>query len=241
MSLRSIAVLGVIVVVCMALIVASALVRDQLTAVFSPFRFREFSRLFGFFTPRLFGEPDFLRRPSPVIAIWQGIGSALASCIFLFLVGLLALFAFPHQMRVVRDAFGHGVGGLLQTLGIGAFSAFVFLLLTILGFLTFSVAFPLPLVLLFALLLAAWGGLIGLALAFGRSINRWAGLKQPSPVLDLAFGTLILFTLTRIPVAGWVILAMLGMLALGAVIATRFGAGGAWSLAEFKPVEELQS
>jgi len=33
----------------------------------------------------------------------------------------------------------------------------------------------------------------------------------------------------------------MGLLALGAVIATHFGAGGAWSLSEFSTLEEVQS
>jgi len=240
MSLRSVVVLGLIVVVCVAVIVVSALVQEQLAAVFGPFRFREFSRFFGFLTPRLFGQPEFFRRASPVIAGWRSILSAIASYAFLFLAGLLTVFAFPRQLRVVRDAFEHGAGELLRMLGIGTFSALMFLCLAVLGILTFF-AFPLLLVLPLALLLAAWGGLVGLALAFGRALNRRAGLARSSPILDLAFGALVLFALTRIPVAGLIILVMISLLALGAVAATRLGAGGAWSLAELGPVEETQS
>jgi hypothetical protein len=240
MSLRSVVVLGLIVVVCVAVIVVSALVQEQLAAAFGPFRFRELFRLFGFFTPRTFGQPEFFRRAAPVIAGWRSILSAIASYAFLFLAGLLTVFAFPRQLRVVRDSFDHGAGELLRMLGIGTFSALMFLCLTVLGILTF-LAFPLLLVLPLALLLAAWGGLVGLALAFGRTLDRWAGLKQSSPILDLAFGALVLFALMRIPLAGVVVLVMISLLALGAIVATRFGVGGAWSLAELEPVEDVQS
>jgi hypothetical protein len=53
-------------------------------------------------------------------------------------------------------------------------------------------------------------------------------------VFDLTVGILIVFTLGRIPAAGWVFVAILGALALGVVIDSRFGAGGPWSLAEFE-------
>jgi hypothetical protein len=59
MSLRSVVVLGLVVVVCVAVIVVSALVQEQLAAAFGPFRFRELSRLFGFFTLRPFGQLRF--------------------------------------------------------------------------------------------------------------------------------------------------------------------------------------
>jgi len=66
-------------------------------------------------------------------------------------------------------------------------------------------------------------------------------LARSSPILDLAFGALVLFALTRIPIAGLIILVMINLLALGAIVATRLGAGGAWSLAELGPAEEVQS
>jgi hypothetical protein len=80
-----------------------------------------------------------------VIAGWRSILSAIASYAFLFLAGLLTVFAFPRQLRVVRDTFEHGAGELLRMLGIGTFSALMSLCLTVLGILTFF-AFPLLLV-----------------------------------------------------------------------------------------------
>lgn len=239
MSTRSIVLLGLVLIVCMAVIIVSALAREPLAALFGPFRFREFFPMFRFFSPGAFGPPEFFRRSSLVIATGRNIVSAIASYAFLFLAGLLALFAFPRQLRTVRDVYMRSASEQLRMLGVGALSALILVLLAALGVLTFA-AFPLLLVLLAALLFVMWGGLAGLALAFGRAINRWAGLKQPSPALDLAFGALVLFTLTRIPLAGAIILALLAMWAVGAVIVTRFGLGGAWSLAAFDQVEESQ-
>ena len=47
-----------------------------------------------------------------------------------------------------------------------------------------------------------------------------------------ALGLLLVFAAGRIPFAGWVIVLLISALALGAVVVTRLGAGGAWSLAE---------
>jgi hypothetical protein len=90
------------------------------------------------------------------------------------------------------------------------------------------------------LLVAVWGGAVAVALALGHGITRWAGLKTSSPVFDLTLGILIVFTLGRIPVAGWVFVGILCALALGIVIDSRFGAGGPWSLADFQIAEEAR-
>lgn len=231
MSTRSILVLGAFIVVCVAVIALSSFATDQLAVTLGHFRGRW---PFGHFGRGLFGQfgPFGWHR-----AGWRGIVSALASYSFLYLAGVLALFGFPRQLRALRDAFRRGAGKSLRLFGIGALGGLALLLLTVLGTFTF-VAFPLPLLLLGVLLLAAWASLIGLALALGRQIGRWAGMGRTSPLFDLALGTLGIFTLGYIPVAGWIIIALLGALGVGAVIATRFGAGGAWSLADFNLSEE---
>ncbi len=234
MSTRTILLLGALIVLCLAVIVLSSLATDQLTTALGHLRGRGvFGHLgrgpFGRFGP--FGWH---------LAGWRGIASALASYTFLFLAGLLALFAFPRQLRLMRDAFGRGAGEGFRLLGIGTLGALALVSVTALGAFAF-VAFPLPFLLLAGLLLAAWGGMVGLTLALGRGISRRAGLVRPSSIFDLALGTLIVFTLGRIPIAGWVVVALLGALALGVIIATRFGAGGAWSLADFEAAAEENS
>lgn len=234
MSTRTIVVLGVLVAACLAVIVLSSYVMDQLAPAFGPFRGRA---ALGHFV----GWP--LGRFGPFgrhLAGWRGIVSALASYSFLYLMSVLALFAFPRQLRVARDAFRRSVGEGFRIFGIGVLSGLSALSLTALGAFAF-VALPLSVLLLAALLLATWGGMVGLALALGRGINRRAGLARSSPVFDLVLGTLVFFALGRIPIAGWAFVALLGALALGAVIATRFGAGGPWSLADFNAAGEEAS
>lgn len=243
---RSTILLGVILVVCVVLVVGSVLAQEQLNTLLGPFRFRDVSRVFRFVTPFVppFSAPvpdvNPVRRPSLLIATSRGLLGAFATYAFLFFASLITLFGFPAQLRKVRDSYRQGVNMLLRMLGIGGFGTLVVLLLAMLGLLTF-VAFPLSFILLLVLVLAAWGGLVGLALAVGQWINRRVGLKGVSPLLDLAFGILVLYTLTRIPFAGTILLALLTMWALGAVLLTRFGLGGVWSLAAFTQLEESQS
>jgi hypothetical protein len=122
---------------------------------------------------------------------------------------------------------------------VGLLAGVVAVLLTVLGTFAF-VASPVSLLLWAGLLLAFWGGTVAVALALGRGISRWAGLKTSTPVFDLTLGILIVFTLGRIPVAGWFFVAILCALALGIVIDSRFGAGGPWSLADFQIAEEAR-
>jgi hypothetical protein len=241
MSTRSGLRLGLIVAGCVAVIVLSAYLREQLTPVSGPFRFRELLRWPGFVALRAFGDPEVFRGRPPALPGWRVIASVGAAYVFLFLVGMLTLFVIPRRMRVLRDAFRPRIGGWLRLLGVGACGAVVLALLSVLGLFTLPPLLPVPFVLPLALFLAVWGGLVGLALAVGHAVSRWAGLAQPWPVLDLALGTLALYSLVRVPLAGPVILTLLGALALGAMILTRFGGGGAWSLAEFQPREDVQS
>jgi hypothetical protein len=237
MSTRSIVLLGLVVVVCLLVIAGSAFAREQLGAVFSPLPFREIPRLFRFNWPGAAGQPDVVRRSTGLLALGRSLISAAGLYIFLFLAGTLTLFAFPRQLRRVRDAYYQGPNRWLYMLGIGGFGALVLGLLSVLGVLTFA-GIPLSLAVLAIFMLSAWGGLAGLALAAGRAVNRRLGLPDSSPLLDLAIGALVLFSPTRIPLAGAIFLVLIVLWALGAVLITRFGQGGVWSLAAFHQVED---
>jgi hypothetical protein len=135
-------------------------------------------------------------------------------------------------MRTIRDSFRGGPSQWLRLLLVGVLTALTILLLTALGFST-SAAFPVPFVLVPFLLAIMWLGLIGLGLALGRGISRLAGLARSSPLVDLVLGLLVMFALGRIPVAGWVFTVVLVAPAVGAVVLSRLGMGGSWSLAAF--------
>jgi len=229
MSRRTWLVLGGLIVAAVAVVVVSTLVAGQLengpqqVRIVAPFNIilaGPFSRgLFGRFGP--FGRH---------LAGWRGLASALGAYCFLYLAGLLTLLAMPARLRAVRDGFGSSPRGWLRLFGIGALAVLLVVLLAALGLITFAL-FPLPLVLLTALVLADWAGVVGLGLALGGGVRRAAGLASASPMFDFALGMLLIFALGRIPLAGWIIVTLIGALALGAVIVTRFGAGGVWSLA----------
>jgi hypothetical protein len=90
-----------------------------------------------------------------------------------------------------------------------------------------------PFVVVPVLLVIVWAGLVGLGLAIGRAITGPVASGRPSPIADLALGVLVMYAVARIPVAGWVLTVLLAAPALGAVVLTRLGTGGGWSLAAF--------
>jgi hypothetical protein len=233
MSRRSFVLLALLIVVCLATILLSADVTNRLPGTVVVQRGPEPGGL-----PR-FGIGPFVQVApfGPHPAGGRGIAAAAASFCFLYLASVLVLFIFPRRLRLARDAVMAGGVNALRLLGIGALAGIAALLLTILGSFAF-VAFPVSLLVLAGLLLAVWGGMVAVALAIGRGISRRAGIGAASPVFDLTIGILIVFTLGRIPVAGWFFVALLAALALGVVIDSRFGAGGPWSLAEFQASEE---
>ena len=233
MSRRSFLLLTLLIAICLAAIALSAYATNRLPmTVFVP-RGRE-----PLLTPGPAIGPLVQVGPfGPHPAGGRGIVAAAASFCFLYLASVLVLFIFPRRLRLARDGLMGGWGNGLRLFGIGGLAAIAAALLTILGSFAF-VAFPVSLLVLAGLLLAVWGGMVAVALAIGRAISRRAGLPTSSPVFDLTVGILIVFTLGRIPVAGWIFVALLAALALGIVIDSRFGAGGPWSLAEFQAGEE---
>jgi hypothetical protein len=236
MSRRSYLLLGVLIAVCLAAIGLSVNAANRLPpTVFVP-REREAIPLPGAGIGPIVRAAPFGPHP----AGWRGAVAAVASFCFLYLVSVLALFIFPRRLRRARDGLLAGRGQVLRLLGIGGLAGVAAVLLTILGAFAF-VASPVSLLLLAGLLLAVWGGMVAVALAMGHKISRWAGVQASSAVFDLTVGILIVFTLGRIPVAGWIFVAILGALALGVVIDSRFGAGGSWSLAEFESGEEAMN
>jgi len=62
-----------------------------------------------------------------------------------------------------------------------------------------------------------------------RSLRRSPGF------VALAVGTLLLFSATRVPYLGPLVLAAVWMTGAGLVLTTRFGSGGRWSL---EPLQE---
>ena len=227
MSRRTWIVLGGLIIGAIAVVVVSTLVAGQLESGPLPGRILGLNFVLVPFGRGLFGRFGPFGRH---LAGWRGLASALGAYCFLYLAGLLTLLAMPQRMRAVRDGFGSRPRNWLRLFGIGALAVLLVVLLAALGLITFAL-FPLPLVLITALVLAAWAGVVGLGLALGGGLRRAAGLATASPMFDFALGMLLIFALGRIPFAGWIIVLLISALALGAMIATRFGTDGIWSLA----------
>jgi hypothetical protein len=229
MPRRAFVILGGLIVAAIAVIVLSTLVAGQLESAAPLVRLpAPFDFAFGPLGRGLFGRFGPFGRH---LGGWRGLASALGAYCFLYLAGLLTLLALPRRLAVVRAAFTTSPRGWLRLFGIGALAGLLTLLLAALGLFTFAL-FPLPLLLVSLLVLAAWAGVAGLGLALGGGVRRAAGLASASPMFDFALGMLLIFALGRIPFAGWVIVTLIGAVALGAVVVTRLGTGGVWSLAE---------
>jgi hypothetical protein len=191
----------------------------------------------GFLPQRGFGPPRF---PGVVFIFgrhlpgWLGVLTVIGAYLFLYISGLIVFFLIPRQMGVMRNAFlpaqaRAGWKNWLFFLGVGILSLLALSLLSALGLLT-AAAFPLPLFLLALLLLVVWIGLINFGLVIGAGIHKLAGAQQAAPLGELALGLLVVFALGRLPFVGWLFTLLMAALSLGAVVATRLGFGGMWTL-----------
>jgi len=164
---------------------------------------------------------------------WRGVLSATASWVYLYLMSALLLVLFPRRMRLVTQTVGSGGWRVqLRLLLIGFLAALASGLLVLLARFA-SVWFVLVIILSGAVFVLSFLGLIGISLMIGEAIRRWAKFA-PSLWIKLALGSLVLFALGRIPVAGWLCFAVVAAWGLGAVLATHLGSGEAWSLQDWR-------
>src|SRR5438270_2707484 len=172
MSRRAVVLLGGLVLAAVAVVIVSTLAAGQLETGL------EQNQLRGAFGGGLVGPfgRGLCGRFGPFgrhLAGWRGLASALGAFCCLYLAGLLTLLALPRRLRTVRAAFGPSPRGWLRLFGIGALATVLVLLIIVLGLVTFAL-FPLPLVLVTALILAGWAGVVALALALGGGLRRAA-------------------------------------------------------------------
>jgi hypothetical protein len=167
---------------------------------------------------------------------WQGILSAVASWVYLYLTSALLLALFPRRMWLVTRALrSDGWRTGLRLFAIGLLAILASVLLVLLARFA-SVWVLLVIALIGALFLVSYLGIVGVSLALGGTVRRWANFS-PSPWVELALGSLILFALGRIPIIGWIGVGIVAALGLGAVLATRLGSGEAWSLRGWETTE----
>jgi hypothetical protein len=167
---------------------------------------------------------------------WQGILSAAASWVYLYLTSVLMLALVPRRVRLVTQALKAGrwrERGRLFLIGLLATLASV--LLVVLARFAF-VWLVLVILLAGGVLVLSFLGVIGVSLMIGEAVRKWARFA-PSLWAELALGSLILFAFGHIPVAGWILVGIVMVWGLGAVLATHLGSGEVWSLQDLKTID----
>ena len=221
--------IGLLVVVCLAVIAIPAFV-----VVPTPIQPRPERDAFQRSLPLVGGL--MWTRWSPFgehAAGWRGILSAAASWVYLYLTSALLLVLFPHRLRLITQAVkSGGPRAQLRLFLIGFLAALASGLLVLLARFAFVWA-VLIIILTGAVFVLSFLGLIGIGLMIGGAVRRWAKLA-PSLWIELALGSLVLFALGRIPIAGWFCFAVVAAWGLGAVLATHLGSGEAWSLQDWR-------
>jgi len=224
---------ALLVIVCLAVIAIPAFITAPVLLPATPGSDHNVPRQF-----RFEGAPIWIRL-SPFGAHtggWQGILSAAASWVYLYLTSVLMLALMPHRVRLVTQALKSGgwrERGRLFLMGLLAALASV--LLVVLARFAF-VWFVLVILLIGGVLVLSFLGVIGASLMVGEAVRRWARFA-PSLWVELALGSLILFAFGRIPLAGWILVGIVMAWGLGAVLATHLGSGEAWSLQDLKTTD----
>lgn len=206
--------------VAVYILVASSRLEAKKGPVWAPLMDRLSARL----EDRPWGTP-----PGAVFVEANPYVNALAGLVSYYLVGVLVVFAVPRAIRRLADDLAGGTRSLAQYLFAGILLAVMLLAVALLTA-VFAHLFPVPIVLLFVFFIAALSGVVALQYELGRDLLRRAGGPGASPLAALAVGTLLLFSATRVPYIGPLVLAAVWMTGAGLVLTTRFGSGGRWSL-----------
>jgi len=227
--MRTIAV-GLLIIVCLTVIAIPAFV----TGPQPPSPTATVDR--GVVRPLRFDSPLIWTRFSPFGARaggWQGILSAGASWVYLYLTSVLLLALVPQRVKLITQALKAGRWrAQLRLLLIGFLAMLVSVLLAILARFAF-VWFLLIIILAGAVFVLSYLGVIAISVMIGATVRRWARFA-PSAWVELALGSLVLFALGHIPVAGWILVGLVATWGLGAVLATHLGSGEAWSLHDWQ-------
>jgi hypothetical protein len=160
-----------------------------------------------------------------------GAAAFVGPLLTLFLVVVISVIAvalFPGRFARVRDAVTvNRVAPLIHLLA----GLATLLLLSIMGVALAVVVVGLPLQLLVigvtaTLVVAGLAAAVLLVGGFIRRLGRWS---QPSAVLEIVSGALVLFVIGFIPIVGWVVVGASAMIGLGSIVVTRFGSVQGWS------------
>lgn len=144
-----------------------------------------------------------------------GIVTALA---FAALGALVVIFA-PNPTRRISEA---AQAKPFNTAGVGCLTL---ILLPILSLLLLITLIGIPVALILGLLSAiAWiFGSIGVGLLAGEKILQAFKARDILPVVAVILGVVVLMVVGQVPILGWLISFIVGLIGLGAVVLTRFG------------------
>lgn len=172
------------------------------------------------FEPRLLPQARFLTRFSP----WWVVGRTVASEIFFFLMGVLALFLFPQRFSRMLETSQRKA---LSYLGIGVITALLAILIGGLTLLSLAGLLFLP----YLLFLFGLVTILGLLVSFGSLgglLRTRLQLPEHSPLIDLVLGIGAFFIVGNIPILGTLAFLLATLWGWGAIVATRFGASESW-------------
>ncbi len=146
------------------------------------------------------------------------LGGLVTALAFAALGALVVIFA-PNATKRVSEA---AQAKPFNTVGVGCLTMIVLPILCLLLFIT---VIGIPIGLLLGLVSAvAWiFGSIGIGLLAGEKILQAFKARDILPVVAVVLGVLVLMVVGQVPIIGWLISFIVGMIGLGAVVLTRFG------------------
>ena len=178
--------------------------------------------------------PSVPATPNPPQVNVNPFGAAIQTMVMAVVMGalamLLTLFLHPQMDRVAQTA-------IRQTLVAGGVGLLV--LPTIVVLAVTIILLPVALLAMFLLLPLAWVmGIVSLGMELGDRFTR-AIDQSWSPVLSAGFGTFLLMLVVggigTVPCVGWIAPALVGMIAVGAVVLTVLSARAPQAAAPILP------
>ena len=170
-------------------------------------------------------------QPNPIFSLFFGAAKVFFQAVAVALLAMLAMMFLQPQVERVGQAITtqpliSGGVGLLTMFGA---PVVIFIVVIIMAVTIILIPVAVAVALLGSLLIAlAWlFGMIALGQEVGERFTR-AINQSWAPVLTAGFGTFLLMLVAgaigQIPCVGWLVPAVLGLLGVGAVVLTRFGA-----------------
>ena len=144
-----------------------------------------------------------------------------------FILALVLAAIFPRQLSLassqIRQSFwptsGTGLLAIIIFTGLIIFSAFLSLIL---------IGIPLLLALILVGIIIKIFGRVTVFYFFGGSLSRAFGSKNPSALLAVVLGLILVEFIGFIPILGSLFLLVLSIIGWGAVIRTKFGTSANW-------------